>query len=159
MNKKIFSSAIVLLFVFFISNGFKNISNCDETSLKAEMKPLLKPTYKYDSSQTTKFTLKSTKQSKGIAVPLFKGERYKFLFNIAGLPEGIDINIYDKKEDGPKRKPVFSLNQVRAEGQTVYSFEPSKAKKLFIIYSIPESMKEDVTGCVVFLLGYKMSNF
>ncbi len=155
MKTKLLYIIALPLVLLATSNSFaQSNEDCDATALKGELKPMLKPEYKYDSSKTTRFTYKTKSQTKEIEVPLFIGEKYRFLFNTAGLPENIKVEIYSKPHDNNKRKLLYSLEQ--EEGKSVYSFEPTKSRKMYINYTIPESTEEELRGCMVFLLGYKL---
>jgi hypothetical protein len=125
----------------------------DATKLKADLKTLLKPDYKYDSSTTTRFKYSSEAKGKEIEVPLFMGEKYRFLFNIAGA-ENIEINIYDKSSVKEKRTLLFSSKNAVSDGK-IYTFEPEKSRKMYINYTIPSSENTETSGCVLFMLGYK----
>ncbi len=95
-------SAFVLLSAFAV----KYSTECDSVSLKKEIKPMLKPDYHYDSSKITRVTFKNKKQLKEIEVPLFIGERYKFIFNTKALPQDVNIKVYNKKPE-PKNANCF----------------------------------------------------
>lgn len=129
--------------------------NCDATVLKADLKSGLKPDYKYDSSKITKYTASADFQGQEIEVPLFPGEKYRFVFNIAGTGKNFQIYIYDKKAGTPNRKALFALKEVKEEGKNIYTYEPENASKLYITYVIPPSLEGAVDGCVAFMLGYK----
>ena len=131
----------------------QDVVETDATKLKADLKTLLKPDYKYDSSTTTRFKYSSEAKGKEIEVPLFMGEKYRFLFNIAGA-ENIEINIYDKSSVKEKRTLLFSSKNAVPDGK-IYTFEPEKSRKMYINYTIPSSENTGTSGCVLFMLGYK----
>jgi len=146
----------LFIFVAFISTAAIQITEvCDATLLKKDLKRELRPDYKYDSSKTSRFTYKTKVQAKEIEVPLFMGEKYRFLFNIAGVPEDVKVEIYNKKLGHKKRKLLYSLD--KKEGQDIYSFEPTKSRKMYINYTIPESSEVELKGCMIFVLGYKIA--
>jgi len=156
MKKALIYSSFALL--LSVSSAFSYIEEvqCVASELKAELKQLLKPEYKYDSSQITRVSYKKETSQSGIEVPLFMGEKYRFLFNIAGLPKDIDITIYDRKPTSKNKIALFSLKDVKEEGKHIYSFEPVKSKKMYIVYSIPATEEQNLSGFVAFLLGYKL---
>lgn len=155
MKKIIFYSTILL--VLLTSTALKlDEVQCVAADLKNELKPLLKPEYKYDSSQITRIVYKKDAFQTGIEVPLFMGEKYRFLFNTAGLPKDVEITIYDKKPGNKNKNALFTLSKVKEAGRHLYSFEPEKSKKMYIVYTIPAAEEEDLKGCLVFLLGYKL---
>ena len=130
---------------------------CDATALKKELKRELRPDYKYDSSKSSRFIYLNKVQVKEIEVPLFDGEKYRFLFNTSGLPSNIKVEIYNKEIGNKKRKLLYSLDQ--KDGQNIYVYEPNKSRKMYINYIIPESSEEDLRGCMIFVLGYKLASF
>jgi len=147
---------ILFLVVSILSIGaIEIIEECDATALKKELKRELRPDFKYDSSKTSRFTYKTKPQIKEIEVPLFIGEKYRFLFNTTGLPLKIKIDIYNKQLGHKNRKLLYTLD--KKEGQDLYTFEPEKSRKMYINYIIPESIEENLNGCMIFVLGYRLS--
>lgn len=128
-------------------------SDCDIKVLKSDLLLALKPDFKYASSKVTRFKYTKKEQTVSVEAALLLGQKFKFLFNTAGLPEGIEIKIFDKKGKGGKQ--LFSLKEVLKAGQTVYNYEPANASNVYISYILPASQKEDVSGCLVSVLGYK----
>jgi len=145
-------TAYLLIVLTFTLVSFQTEQNCDDTALKEELKPGLNPDYKYDSSKTSKFTYNKKAQGREIEVPLFMGEDYIFLFNTNGLPKDIKIEIYSEKIGHKKRKLLYNLEQKYS--QNIYSFKPTKSRKMYVNYTIPE-VEEELTGCMVFILGYQ----
>lgn len=125
----------------------------DSKALKAELKEKLKPGFKYDSSNTSRFIYTNKVSVKEIEVPLYIGEKYRFLFNTAGLPKDVKVEIYNKPFGHKKRKRVYLLE--KKEKEHIYMFEPLKSKKLYINYTISAVEEEDVRGCLVMLVGFK----
>ncbi len=156
MNKPIYF--ILTIFIFFITtSAFQERNECVTMDLKKELKNELKPNFKYDSAKTTHITYKSKKQTKEIEVPLYMGEKYRFLFNTAGLPKNIEISIYNKKATNSKRKLLYSLKT--EEDKHIYVFEPGRSRKMYINYTIPETSELGLSGCMVFLVGYRIDIF
>ena len=144
------------LFVALLSLAAVQVADlCDATALKAELKRELRPDYRYDSSKTSRFKYISKTQVKEIEVPLFMGEKYRFLFNTKGLPKDITIEIYNKPNGNSKRKLLYQLEQ--KEDQFIYAFEPEKSRKMYINYTIPAHVNSELNGCVIFVLGYKLA--
>lgn len=155
MNTKL-SFIISFLLVALISTAAIQITEeCDATALKAELKRELRPDYRYDSSKSSRFTYKTKIQVKEIELPLFIGEKYRFLFNTTGLPQNIKVEIYSKPITNKKRKLLYSLDY--KEDQHIYAFEPEKSRKMYINYTIPESTEVELNGCMIFVLGYRLS--
>jgi hypothetical protein len=155
MKKFFTTSFIVLCFVVGISSPLQNSFICPASQLKNDLKPMLKPDYKYDSSKTTRIALSGEKQIKEIEVPLFIGEKYKFVFNAAELPNDVNIVIYDKKIGKKNREVLYSNEKEKKAGKKTFVYEPDKSRTMYINYDIPAS-KEGESGCIVFLLGYRI---
>ena len=149
--KKITISLLIALAFTLVS--FQADQGCDATALKNELKPGLKPGYKYDSSKTSTFEYKTNAQGREIEVPLFMGEEYIFLFNTNGLPEDIKIEIYSEKIGHKKRTLLYNLD--KKEGKSIYSFKPTKSRKMYVNYTIPGVEDKGLRGCMVFVVGYQ----
>lgn len=148
---------IALISVSTLIYSFVEVSNnCDIKALKNELKSELKPDFKYDSSNTNQFTLESKKQGTEVHVPLFSSEKYKLLFNTGGLPCDFEIQIYDKKYGTKNRKLLYSVKGNESLGKHIFSFEPEEPQAMYIDYLLPASDEKNVTGCIVFLMGYKI---
>lgn len=124
---------------------------CDGQILKHEIIKMLKPDFKYDSSEITRVALKGESQKKKIKVPLFMGEEYRFLFNTKGMPDNVKIKITNRRD-----KVIYDNSEELEEGKDVYVFEPRKGRNLTIHYEIPAVEEDNIRGCIVFLLGYKL---
>ena len=152
MKKKLFY--IVFFTLAFVFTAAKQIpQEFDSRALKSELKLKLKPNFKYDSSKTSRFTYKNKELIKEIEVPLYMGEKYRFLFNTAGLPKEVKIEIYNKPQEHKKRKLLYQLEKTSYEH--IYMFEPKKKKKMYITYTVSAVEEEELRGCLVFLVGYK----
>ena len=95
--KKIVSYIVLITVCLFTVSFVEVVGNFDIKALKNELKSELKPDFKYDSSNINQFTLEPKKQGSKVHVPLFSSEKYKLLFNTAGLTSDFEIQIYDKK--------------------------------------------------------------
>ncbi|GAB4257897.1 MAG: hypothetical protein Kow0079_15100 [Vicingaceae bacterium] len=154
MKKLIYFPFSLLLFFILTAAVQQTTDECSSTLLKKQAKELLNPDYKYDSSKTMKITTKSKKQVKELEIPLYIGEKYKFIFNTACMPKGVDVKVYSKKIGNKKRKLLYNLSDQLTEGQNIYTWEPEKSRKMYIDFEIPASDQTE-TGTVIFLLGYK----
>lgn len=143
---------LITTFVFMSFKGGPELS-CNSKELKERTKELLDP-YKYDSSELTRIQFKNKETIKEVEVPLFIGESYRFVFNTEALPEQVEINVYNKDKESKNRKLLFSSKGSEA-GQKQFTFEHTKARKVFINYTIPKTETPNLMGCVVFMLGYK----
>ncbi len=156
MKNKIYYIAFFLFVAFISTAAIEIIEECDATALKNELKRELRPEYRYDSSKSSRFTYKETPQIKEIEVPLFMGERYRFLFNTSCVPEGIDVKIYNKSMDKKNRTLLYTMESI--DDQKIYTFEPEKSRKMYINYIIPGRASEsEMNGCMIFVLGYQLA--
>ncbi len=149
-------TAALITFVVLSAFAVKYSTECDSVALKKEIKPLLKPDYHYDSSKITRITFKNKKQLKEIEIPLFIGERYRFIFNTKALPQDVSIKIYNKKAGAKKRKLLFSNEEYLQKGETIYTWEPAKSRKMYLDYEIPATTDTIKRGCAVFMVGYRL---
>jgi len=146
-----------LVSICTLAYSFAEVSkNCDIKALKNELKSELKPDFKYDSSNINHFILETKKQGTEVHVPLFSSEKYKLLFNTAGLASDFEIDIYDKKFGSKNRKLLHSVKGNESAGKHIFSFEPENQKAIYIDYLLPASEEKNITGCIVFLMGYKI---
>ena len=157
---KSFRLTLYFLLSFFllgnITTSIAQGSSCNSVDIKTKSKELLKPGFSYDASKTTYVTFLNKKQFKELEVPLYIGEKYKLVFNMEGLPQPLDIEVYDKKYETKGRELLFSSREHEPENNC-YSFEPGKSlRKIYIDYLIPPTVGEVSNGCIVMTLGYKI---
>ncbi len=154
MKLKIYFLSISILAIFSIA-AIQITEECDALALKTELKTALQPDYKYDSAKTTRFSYKTKEQTKEIEIPLFMGEKYRFMFNTSGLTRDIKIEIYNKPFDNKKRELLYKLEP--KTGKHIYTFEPDKSRKMYVSYTIPK-VEEPILlkDCLVLVIGYQM---
>ena len=148
MKKSIYYSIVVIMAI--ASFAFKPASgeaNCDAKALKKEGIASLDPFY-YSSSKVSTITYNYRAQRKEIEVPLFKGEKYRMVFNKKDLPKDVVIEIYDRDKSHDGRTAIFTSNGKDGE---IISFEPKKSKKMYVNYLIPSSKEKDQTGCLAWV--------
>ncbi|MDA9312281.1 hypothetical protein OAD50_04770 [Vicingaceae bacterium] len=150
--KKIALALFSIVAIITLSSTIPDTS-CESKSLKKEGVAELNPYY-YSASKVTEidFNYKSTRRE--IEVPLFKGERYKMIFNKKGLPKDILVEIFDKDNTHTNRNAVFTSKGNTAE---ILSYSPDKSKNMFIRYTIPKANGATDSGCIVFVLGYRLT--
>lgn len=156
MRKIIFHTALLILVVLASSAKIDQITtDCEVRVLKSELIKELRPDFKYDSSNISRFLIEDKKQGTEVQVPLFSTEKYRLLFNTAALPVDVEIKIYDKKVGSKNRKLLYSNE--KASGKTIFVFEPETPKTMYIDYILPgDASQVGQPACVVFLLGYKV---
>lgn len=154
MKKPIISLILTLTLIIGTSSALQNTFVCPSTDLKEEIKPMLKPDYKYDSSKITRIKTMGDSSVNEVEVPMFIGEKYKFVFNTAQLQKDVVISIYNKKSGKENRELLYSNRKEKGSQKTTFEWEPGKSRTMYINYEIPKGTTGD--GCVVFLLGYRI---
>jgi hypothetical protein len=157
---KLYTLRIALLFGMVLSlaahpplTSSNEEAECDTKTLKKEGISKLNPYY-YSSSKVNTINYDYKSQIKEIEVPLFKGEKYKLVFNKSALPKDVVVKIYDKDKEHTGRDPLFSTEGMNDQ---IVSYEPKKAKTLYVDYLIPEAKGTKESGCIVFILGYQLT--
>lgn len=150
--KKILLACLVFATLFTMTSAIEGES-CDTKALKKEGVAELNPYY-YSASKVNVISYDYKASRKEIEVPLFKGEKYKMVFNKKGLPKDVLIEIFDKDKSHTGRKALFTTE---GNNSDIVSYTPTKSKKMYINYTIPQAKGEKETGCVVFLLGYQLT--
>jgi len=145
---------IGLLTILIISSSATQES-CDVRALKNELIRELRPDFKYDSSNINRFIFEDKEQGTEVQVPIFSNESYRLLFNTAAIPTDFEIKIYNKKFGANNRKLLFSVKGGESD-KHIFVFEPEEAKTMYIDYMLPAVTEKDITGCIVFLMGYKI---
>lgn len=126
---------------------------CNAKELKEKASNAL-DVYKYDSSELTKILYKNTETVKEVEVPLFIGEKYRFVFELEALPKPVEVRIYNKSKDSKNRKLLFSSKD-NAVDKSEFQYEVSKMRSVYIDYIIPPTEAGSYSGCAVFTVGYK----
>jgi hypothetical protein len=128
-------------------------TECPSKDVKAKLKKQLSP-YKYDSSNTTRFTFKNKAQKKEVEVPLFLTEKYKMVISVAGMPVRPLVRIYNKDHESKSRELLFSSDDHK--DKTEFEYETKKwTRKVFVNIEVPAAADSVGTGCVFFVVGYE----
>lgn len=152
--KKVFLISLASLTVILGFTTIQSTDNCDKKTLTASCKIRLED-YKYDSQKFTKINFKNKTQQLEVEVPIFIGEKYRLVFNTSALPKGIVVNVYTKDKESKKRDAIYSTKDQKANVKE-YVFDPPRARKMFVDYDVPaDSTNQQLSGCVVFMVGYK----
>lgn len=144
---------IITLVTFALFSTALTEGECDSKALKKEGIAQLSP-YFYSASKVNIINYKYKQEIKEIEVPLFKGERYKLIFNKTALPKDVLIEVYDKSRDKSSRNKLFTSE---GSSEQILSYSPKKSRKLFVNYTIPEADGMKESGCLVFILGYQLT--
>lgn len=145
--------AITLISAYPPKISYEEKVECDSKSLKKAGISELNPFY-YSSSKVTVINYDYKAQRKEIEVPLFKGEKYRMVFNKSDLPKDVVIKIFERDQEHSGRKPIFSSEDVEGD---IISYEPEKSRKLYVDYMIPAAQGTKEGGCLVFILGYQLT--
>ena len=149
--KKIILACLSIVIAVTLTSAISE-NNCDSKTLKKESISELNPFY-YSASKVNVINYDYKPYRKEIEVPLFKGEKYKMVFNKKGLPKDVLIEIFDKDKSHEHRHALFT-----SKGNEAYivSYTPQKSKKHYVRYTVPEG-KDIKEGCIVFVLGYQLT--
>ena len=156
MKKSLQLFASLAIFIALTAATSQTTTNtCVNKEAKLKAIDSLK-TFFYASSKITNIDYTYRTSVKEVQVPLFKGEKYKMVFNRQDLPKNVEVEIYDKswKEEG--RKLLYSSKDIDPNTE-ILSFEPKRSKDLFINYIAPPAEGSKETGCIVFVLGYQLT--
>lgn len=158
MYKKLFLLIVpvTLALAFTEIQGTSDMDDsCNSVEIKKKCKDALSPDFEYDAAKSTKFTLRTKKQFKELEVPLYIGEKYRFVFNTEGMPQPMDIEVYDKMYESKNRTLLYSSRNEPVDKKQ-FVFEPVKSKRVYIDYTVPPTTDTLKKGCVIFALGYKL---
>lgn len=156
MRKSILSLLLTFTIIIGSAESLQSTFVCPSTELKNEIKPMLKPDYKYDSSKITRIKIQGQEgKTTEVEVPLFIGEKYKFIFNTKELQKDVIISIYNKKLGKNNRELLYSNRDEKDGEKSTFSWEPDKSRTMYINYEVPKDAGIS-EGCVVFLLGYRI---
>ena len=131
------------------------VNLCNRDSLRTETKYALKP-YRYCMAKTTEVTMKRYPNKVRVTIPVYYNMKHLMLWNTAGLPDGVQIMVFDGPASEKKREMLFKSDP----SKDLNSFELSEeygGMKLFFEYFIPPVEADDnktYRGCVVFMMGY-----
>jgi hypothetical protein len=145
-------SAVLVAFTSGKKQAAEIVDYCTSSETKKKCKLMLDP-YSYDASKRSSITFKNKPQMKELEIPLFMGEKYRVIFSKEGLPQDVDINIYDHKFEAKHRKLLFSSKDFPTD-QKEYTWEPEHSKKMYIDYKIPPTNDTIKKGCLIMVLGY-----
>ncbi len=152
---RFFSLLAIFTIAFGAINNQVQAQNCDSKESKARAIMALTPFY-YASAKISSLTYETTESVKEIEVPLFKGEKYKLVFNREDLGKMVQVEVYDKPRSESGRELLFSSAKLDKNVE-IFSYEPDKSKDLFINYIIPASDSKSEEGCMIFVLGYQLN--
>ena len=128
--------------------------HCEARQAKTKCKAVFEDDYEYGGTQSTRIRFKHKKELHQLTIPVFKNENYIFVFNAEGLPQPIDIEIWDAKYQAKKRNLLFTSRNFPEE-QKQYVYEITGVRNLHIDYWIPPARQELSSGCVVLVLGFQ----
>jgi hypothetical protein len=144
----------LVLFIALTGAAIQTTDTCDTKALKDKAKAALDP-FNYDSGKVTRLFYKKKEQLKEIEIPVFVGERYRFVFNTEGITRDVKVAIYNKDKDAKNRKELFSFDA--ATNKDVAVWEPTgRSMHYYVDYNIPAvSDSLPPSECMVMMIGYK----
>lgn len=135
----------------FLQEGMGSDS-CNATESRQKCKKALEP-FKYDAGKVVRIDFKDREQQQEFEIPLYIGERYRFVFQKEGLPLDVEISVYDKQIGSKNRTQLFTTKGMSFDEKQII-WEPEKSRRVFVHFDIPATTETDRKGCVVLLLGY-----
>jgi len=153
MRKIIYISALVGLIVSYGFTAIQTADNCDKKALSEACKKKLED-YKYDSQKYSKINFTDRNVQMEVELPVFIGEKYRLIFNTSSLPKPILITVYSKSKESTKRVPLYTTKDAAA-GTTEFVFDAPRVRNMYIDYDVPKEDKDKLSGCVIFMVGYK----
>ncbi len=153
-RSNLFLIPLSVIFISLTCAFIQAVDTCDTKALKDAAKEALDP-FKYDSGKVTRLYYKKKEQLKELEIPIFVGEKYKIVWNTAGITRPVVISVYSKDKESKNRKEMFTTTAT--PGEKLHTYEPVGAKfKLFVDYSLPGvSDSLPPSECMVMMLGYK----
>jgi hypothetical protein len=153
MKKYVLPVAIALS--LFASFSFRNGDIlCNAKALNEKANFLLDP-FKYDNSEVSRIIYTEKESVKEIEVPLFIGEKYRFVFEMEALPKPVEVRVYNKNKDNKNRKLLFTSKDMGDKREFIFE-TPSLLRTAYVEYVIPPADAGSQTGCALFMLGYKI---
>jgi hypothetical protein len=123
-----------------------------EEALKACKRELLP--YSFQDRKTITFRYTAEKQLKEYKVQLFKGERYRFVFNSTYSP-GAEFEVYDMPKDKSPRKLLYdSLKDENSEN--IFLYHPKELPYVYVNLIVPAGDKNH-EGCATIMIGYELT--
>lgn len=154
MKRTLLLFPLAVIVISLTTAAIQTTEVCDSKALKDQAKAALDP-FNYDSGKLTRIYYKKKEQLKEIEVPVFVGERYRFVFNSTGITRKLRVAVYNKDKESKNRKELYSFDA--GSGEKIHTFEPEGAKfKFYVDYEVPSTNDSVPTPeCMVFMIGYK----
>tara|TARA_R110002049_G_scaffold278391_4_gene457170 strand:- start:141 stop:626 length:486 start_codon:yes stop_codon:yes gene_type:complete len=157
MKKSFQLIAVLVMFIAITAAGEKRTSTNSCVNKEAKTKAIDSlNTFYYASSKVTTIDYTYKTSVKEVEVPLFKGEKYRMVFNREDLPKNVEVEIYDKSWKDKGRSLLYSSKD-QEPNTTILSYEPNRSRNLYINYIVPPAEGSKETGCIVFVLGYQLT--
>jgi len=154
MKKRLIAS--VFTFVLIVTFAFtpQGNSSCNvEEALKACKRKLLP--YSFQDRKTITFSYGAEKQLKEYKIQLFKGERYRFVFNSTYSP-GVAFEVYDTAKDKSPRKLLYDSRKDKESGNLLL-FHPKDVAYAYVDLIIPAGNNQNTEGCATIMIGYELT--
>lgn len=152
-NLLLFPAAV--LFIALTGAAIQTTEVCDSKALKDQAKAALDP-FKYDSGKLTRIYYKKKEQLKEIEIPVFIGEKYRMVFNTAGITRKVKVSVYNKDKEAKNRKELYTFD-ASPSGEKLHTFDPDgRYSKFYVDYGVASTTDSLATPeCLVLMVGYK----
>ena len=148
------ASVLLLFAMLAISQTAEPVDSCTPRETREKCKQSLDP-FKYDAGKIVRIVFKEQAQQQEYEIPLYMGEKYRFVFQKEGLPQDVEINVYDKMIGAKNRSLLFSSKGKSFDEKEII-WEPEKSRRVYVHFDIPPTTDVVKKGCVIFLLGYAL---
>jgi hypothetical protein len=148
-------ASLAIFIALTAASGQKVTNTCVNKEAKLKAIDSLNSFF-YASSKITNIDYTYRTSVKELQVPLFKGEKYRMVFNRQDLPKNVEVEIYDKSWKEDNRNLLYSSKEIDQKTD-ILTFEPKRSKDLYINYIVPPAEGSKETGCIVFVLGYELT--
>jgi len=144
----VFTTFLILSFAF-TPQGNKECNV--EEALKTCKRKLLP--YSFQDRKTITFSYGAKMQLKEYKIQLFKGERYRFVFNRTYSP-GVIFEVYDAPKDKSPRKLLY---ESKNESDPLLIFHPENTPYVYVNLIIPAGKTGKQEGCATIMIGYELT--
>ena len=142
-------TAFLILSFAFTPQGNKECNV--EEALKTCKRKLLP--YSFQDRKTITFSYTEKKQIKEYKIQLFKGERYRFVFNSTYSP-GVKFEVYDVPKDKSPRNLLF---ESEIENDPLLIYHPENIPYVYVNLIIPAGKNQKQVGCSTIMIGYELT--
>ncbi len=126
-----------------------NVCPCIMSRINDSCRKYLKPFF-YDDANTLHLQPRTFVQVREINFPGFSGQRFRIVIDIAAMPPGTVVTVYDQDNNHKNRKPLYSISD--SENRIGFVDAVCKGGRFYVEYRIPATGSE---MCAVVMFGYE----